>query len=60
MRGLTQGWIKAGRCSPVPGFLAVNARHDFRISPPTYAGAGGLLPFAQAGWRRRAWGRQKR
>src|SRR5258707_6004265 len=38
---LHAGGIKAGRHSPVPGFVAVNAMHRFGISPPKCASATG-------------------
>jgi len=34
---LTQGWIQAGRRSPIPGFVAVNAQHKTGILPPETA-----------------------
>ncbi len=39
---LAQGWIKAGRRSPEPGFIVVNAPDEFGISPPKCAGATGF------------------
>src|SRR5229473_4725239 len=38
---LHAGGIKAGRHSPIPGFVAVNAMHRFGISPPKCASATG-------------------
>src|SRR6266478_4091409 len=38
---LHAGGIKAGRDSPIPGFVAVNAMHRFGISPPKCASATG-------------------
>jgi hypothetical protein len=50
---LHAGGIKAGRHSPIPGFVAVNAMHRFGISPPKCASATGS-PVC-AGWLALAW-----
>jgi len=36
-----RGGVRAGRHSPDPSFVAVNAQHKFGISPPKQAGATG-------------------